>query len=83
MYPSNSGYLEPLGGTEHLPFQFERTASKQLPVYSDLKNGGTRRLTVVRKYTGDVEVRFPFASVMPTRTLKSDPRLLLLLLLLL
>lgn len=49
-----SGWLEPLGGTESLPFQFTRTPTSQLPVYSDLRNGRTRRLTVIRRYTGDV-----------------------------
>ena len=45
--------MEPLGGTEHLPFQFARTPTKQLPVYSDLRHGFTKRVTVLRKYTGD------------------------------
>jgi hypothetical protein len=53
-----SGFLEPLGNTESLPFQFRRTASKQLPVYSAMKNGLTRRVTVVRGYEGSSEVRF-------------------------
>jgi large subunit ribosomal protein L49 len=50
-----SGWLEPLGGTEHLPFQIKRTANKQLPVYSDIRNGRTRYLTIVRKFSGDVK----------------------------
>lgn len=38
--------------------QVSRTAKgKQLPVYTDYKNGRTRVLTVVRKVAGDVEVR--------------------------
>lgn len=38
------------------PFFVERTSvSKGLPVYSDVKNGRTRRLTVVRRVYGDIE----------------------------
>lgn len=44
----------PLGGTENLPFQFARTKAHQLPVYSDIKNGYSRRVTVLRKYSGNV-----------------------------
>merc|ERR1712028_277150 len=38
-----------------VPFQVTRTASKQLPVYSDIKNGRTKFVTVVRRIRGDVE----------------------------
>lgn len=51
---SYSGWLGPLGGTEKLPFQFARTTNQQLPVYSDIKNGHSRRVTILRKYSGDV-----------------------------
>eukprot|EP00696_Hemimastix_kukwesjijk_P017276 gnl/Hemi2/5892_TR2039_c0_g1_i1.p2 gnl/Hemi2/5892_TR2039_c0_g1~~gnl/Hemi2/5892_TR2039_c0_g1_i1.p2 ORF type:complete len:153 (+),score=24.70 gnl/Hemi2/5892_TR2039_c0_g1_i1:173-631(+) len=52
--PFPSGWMPPLGGTEDLPFRVERTKSKVLPVYSDFK-GGNRRLTVLRKISGDVK----------------------------
>eukprot|EP01121_Diplochlamys_sp_Union-15-3_P012742 TRINITY_DN3861_c0_g1_i1.p1 TRINITY_DN3861_c0_g1~~TRINITY_DN3861_c0_g1_i1.p1 ORF type:complete len:149 (-),score=26.46 TRINITY_DN3861_c0_g1_i1:8-454(-) len=50
-----SGWMDAIGNTEHLPFRIKRTKSKQLPVYSDIKNGGSVLLTVVRKYDGDVK----------------------------
>jgi len=34
-------------------YHVSRTASDKLPVYQDLKNGGNRRLTLVRKISGD------------------------------
>lgn len=46
-----SGWTTPLGGTESLPIQFERTASKNLPIYVKYFNGQAR--TVLRKFTGD------------------------------
>eukprot|EP01120_Amphizonella_sp_Union-15-10_P016833 TRINITY_DN9118_c0_g1_i2.p1 TRINITY_DN9118_c0_g1~~TRINITY_DN9118_c0_g1_i2.p1 ORF type:complete len:156 (+),score=23.63 TRINITY_DN9118_c0_g1_i2:39-506(+) len=49
-----SGWVEPLGGTEHLPFKVYRTRNKQLPVYSDFRKSGASRLTILRKYGGDV-----------------------------
>lgn len=48
-----TGYLPPLGNTDHLPFRVVRTGTGNLPVYSDIKNGGTRKLTVIRKILGD------------------------------
>jgi len=37
------------------PFRVERTtAGRQLPVYTDYKNGRSRTLTLVRKVSGDV-----------------------------
>eukprot|EP00357_Protocruzia_adherens_P035586 CAMPEP_0115013180 /NCGR_PEP_ID=MMETSP0216-20121206/25237_1 /TAXON_ID=223996 /ORGANISM="Protocruzia adherens, Strain Boccale" /LENGTH=132 /DNA_ID=CAMNT_0002382495 /DNA_START=38 /DNA_END=436 /DNA_ORIENTATION=- len=45
----------PLGGTDHLPFQVDRTHTGNLPVYSDFRNDYTRKLTIVRKLTGDME----------------------------
>ncbi|CAE7866894.1 img2 [Symbiodinium sp. KB8] len=52
------GWIAPMGGTPaDIPFKVSRTAKgKQLPVYTDYKNGRTRVLTVVRKVAGDVEV---------------------------
>ncbi len=36
--------------------QITRTSKgKQLPVYSDIRNGGTRTITVVRRVTGDTQ----------------------------
>ncbi len=36
-----------------LPFTLQRTKSQQIPVYTDIKNGGTRTITIVRKFRGD------------------------------
>ena len=46
---------EPLGLLEALPFEIERTHTGNLPVYTDLRAGGSRKLTVVRKIYGDVD----------------------------
>ena len=35
--------------------QIERTTSNNLPVYTDFRNGGMRKITVVRKIYGDVD----------------------------
>ena len=45
----------PLGTLEDLPFQVERTHKGNLPVYTDTRAGGQRKVTVVRKIFGDVE----------------------------
>ena len=46
---------EPLGPLEELPFEIERTHKGNLPVYTDVRSGGTRKLTIVRNIYGDVE----------------------------
>lgn len=44
-----------MGGFESLPFRvFRTTRGKQLPVYTDYRNGRTRCLTIVRRMRGDV-----------------------------
>ncbi|EFA78921.1 hypothetical protein PPL_08389 [Heterostelium album PN500] len=48
--------IKPNGGTENLPFHFERTASGRLPVYSDLIRSQRAKETVLRKYSGDVTI---------------------------
>ena len=46
---------KPLGALEELPFQIERSFKGNLPVYTDLRAGGQRKVTVVRKIFGDVD----------------------------
>ena len=46
---------EPLGPLEELPFEVERTHKGNLPVYTDIRSGGNRQVTVVRKVTGDID----------------------------
>ena len=46
---------QPLGLLEDLPFQVTRTHTGNLPVYTDTRAGGQRKVTVVRKLFGDVE----------------------------
>lgn len=49
-----SKWSPPMGGFESLPFRVFRTAKgKQIPVYTDFKNGRTRCLTLVRRIRGD------------------------------
>ncbi|KAI8096850.1 ribosomal protein L49/IMG2 [Halteromyces radiatus] len=37
------------------PYIVSRTSNHSLPVYSDIKNGGTQQLTIIRRIEGDVE----------------------------
>ena len=53
--PENHDILIPLGGTEELPFFIERTNSMNLPVYRDSRHGGSQKMTIVRKISGNVE----------------------------
>ena len=46
---------KPLGTLETLPFDVERTHKGNLPVYTDTRAGGQRKVTVIRKIFGDVE----------------------------
>ena len=46
---------EPLGTLEDLPFEVQRTHKGNLPVYTDRRAGGQRRVTVVRKIYGDLQ----------------------------
>ena len=46
---------KPLGPLETLPFDIERTHKGNLPVYTDTRAGGQRRVTVVRKIFGDLD----------------------------
>lgn len=41
-------------GGERLHFAVVRSQNGNLPVYTDLRNGGTNKRTILRKYTGDV-----------------------------
>ncbi len=54
--PFPSGFTPPVGGTDNLPFRVIRTKNGSLPVYSDFKNGRTKRVTILRKFTGDIQV---------------------------
>ena len=40
---------------EPLPFRVHRSSMGNLPVYSDTRSGGSKVVTVLRKYGGDVE----------------------------
>eukprot|EP00029_Vermamoeba_vermiformis_P000071 TRINITY_DN10076_c0_g1_i1.p1 TRINITY_DN10076_c0_g1~~TRINITY_DN10076_c0_g1_i1.p1 ORF type:complete len:142 (-),score=27.69 TRINITY_DN10076_c0_g1_i1:85-510(-) len=51
---SPTGHMPPIGNTTSLPFKVERTNTGQLPVYSDIRNGRTNILTIVRRVTGDL-----------------------------
>ena len=41
---------------ETLPFSVERTHASNIPVYTDIKHGGSRKCTVIRKITGDLNL---------------------------
>jgi hypothetical protein len=46
----------PLGNTSVLPFQILRTHTNNMPVYSDFKHDRSRKSTIVRLVSGDIEV---------------------------
>eukprot|EP01138_Halocafeteria_seosinensis_P000185 gb/GECG01000191.1/.p1 GENE.gb/GECG01000191.1/~~gb/GECG01000191.1/.p1 ORF type:complete len:162 (+),score=10.76 gb/GECG01000191.1/:1-486(+) len=49
-----SGYVPPQGASQDIPFRVERTTKgRQLPVYTDYRNGRTRVMTILRRYKGD------------------------------
>jgi hypothetical protein len=41
-----------------LGYWIGRTKTGNLPIYTDIRNGRTRKLTVVRKYEGDIIVSY-------------------------
>ena len=50
---ANQAALTPHPPAPHTRVQFTRSRTLGLPVYTDIKNGGTRVITIVRRYTGD------------------------------
>ena len=53
--PTESFTLEPAVAPKLLSYYVPRSAAGGLPVYSELKNGGQRVLTIVRKVDGNLE----------------------------
>jgi len=47
-----SGFQPALGADPTLPFRVHRTNAQQLPVYSDVRKGGSQ-VTIVRRFEGD------------------------------
>lgn len=53
---ANPRPLRFLNSEESLPFSVRRAGpANNLPVYLDYKNGGTKVVTILRKYEGDVD----------------------------
>jgi large subunit ribosomal protein L49 len=51
-----SGWASPRGADVSVPFSVARTAiGQQVPVYTDYKNGRSRKLTVIRRVSGNVD----------------------------
>ena len=55
--------------TYHVP----RNSRGSVPVFTDIRNGGTRTLTLIRNVHGDIDVR-PFHSRVPSALANSDTR---------
>lgn len=49
--------LPPLGNTDHLPFQVDRTHLGNLPVYIKYRNRRNLKRTLVQHVTGDINVK--------------------------
>ena len=45
----------PLGVSPDVPFKVERTNFGNLPVYTDYKNSGMRKITIIRRLYGDID----------------------------
>lgn len=66
-----TGYKPPLGNTDALPFRVLRTKSGRLPIYTDYKNGRTKKITILRKFSGDRKVNSaPFSAHTPAHVVK-------------
>jgi len=50
------GKPAPFGVEPDIPFRVRRSVYKQLPVYTDVRNGGNRVLTRISKIDGDIIV---------------------------
>lgn len=50
------------------PYFVSRTANNNLPVYTDIRNGRTRHLTIIRRIEGDVDVCIKLSPRLPFRT---------------
>ncbi|KAI9303471.1 mitochondrial large subunit ribosomal protein-domain-containing protein [Cunninghamella echinulata] len=48
-------YTTALNQANNKSYIVSRTSNHGLPVYSEIKNGGTQQLTIIRRIEGDVE----------------------------
>ena len=55
--PENHNFNIPLGNTSLLPFQISRTHTRNLPVYTEFRDGRQKKITIVRRVSGDVDVK--------------------------
>jgi len=53
--PKNPLAITPRIVNKTYPFFVRRTRNNTLPVYTDIRNGLTRKLTIIRKVEGDVD----------------------------
>ena len=59
-----TGWMPPQGADENVPFKVYRSKSGNLPVYRDFKLRRSKVTTILRKYTGNVDVSaFFFKSI--------------------
>lgn len=52
--PSTQAHSKPAPTLSTLPYLIARTKSSSLPIYETSKSGGTKRITTIRKITGDL-----------------------------
>ncbi|KAL9954347.1 hypothetical protein ACROYT_G041871 [Oculina patagonica] len=52
---SPSGWVPPAAEKPNLPFFIKRSKYNNLPVYTDYRSGGSRKLTIIRKIKGDLK----------------------------
>lgn len=70
-----SQWSPPIGGYDELPFRVFRTVKgKQIPVYTDYRNGRTRCLTSIRRFRGDAnELASDMSKVCDNRVITIHP----------
>lgn len=57
-----------------LPYRVRRNSHGAVPVYTDIRNGGTRYLVQIRNVEGNVDVRAPVSCTFRPRVLTSPVR---------
>lgn len=52
---SPSGWVPPATEKPDLPFSIKRSKYNNIPVYTDYRSGGTRKLTIIKRVKGDLK----------------------------
>merc|ERR1712083_899736 len=53
-YPTASGWFPPTATPDSHPYFIRRTRWHNFPIYKEIRDGGTRKITVIKKVEGDM-----------------------------